>query len=184
MTAARLQPLLPSAEPEPSPDRESAVAHDDKLELKVWLRLLTCANLIEGQVRARLRETFATTLPRFDLLAQLDRAPDGGLSMGELSSRLMVSNGNVTGLTDTLERERLVTREPDPVDRRSLRIRLTAEGKRAFDAMTPTHEQWVDAMMAGLTRAEMAQLLDLLGKLKTSVRQAEPPQQPRTGGRR
>jgi DNA-binding MarR family transcriptional regulator len=150
-------------------DRESALMSDDKLEIKLWLRLLTCGNLIESAVRARLRQTFATTLPRFDLLAQLDRAP-AGLTMGELSSRLMVSNGNVTGLTDALVREGLVSRLPEPDDRRSLRIRLTAAGKRAFDAMTPTHEQWIDEMMAGLTRAEMARLLELLGRLKQSLR--------------
>jgi DNA-binding MarR family transcriptional regulator len=153
------------------PDRESALLSDDKLELKLWLRLLTCSSLIEAEVRARLRETFATSLPRFDLLAQLDRAPVG-LTMGELSSRLMVSNGNVTGLTDALVREGLVSREPEPEDRRSLRIRLTETGKRSFDAMTPTHEQWIDRMMAGLSRAEMAHLLELLGKLKQSVRSA------------
>jgi DNA-binding MarR family transcriptional regulator len=157
-----------------APDRESALLSDDKLELKLWLRLLTCSSLIEGEVRARLRETFATSLPRFDLLAQLDRAPEG-LTMGELSSRLMVSNGNVTGLTDALVREGLVSREPEPDDRRSLRIRLTETGKRSFDAMTPTHEQWIDRMMAGLSRAEMAHLLELLGKLKQSVRSAAGP---------
>jgi DNA-binding MarR family transcriptional regulator len=162
MSEARLQPVA-------APDRESALMSDDKLELKLWLRLLTCSNLIEGEVRARLRESFATTLPRFDLLAQLDRAVDG-LTMGELSSRLMVSNGNVTGLTDALVREGLVSRLPEPDDRRSLRIRLTQAGKRAFDAMTPPHEQWIDEMMAGLTRAEMAHLLELLGKLKASLR--------------
>jgi DNA-binding MarR family transcriptional regulator len=149
-------------------DRESALARDDKLELRLWLRLLTCTSLIERRVRARLREAFGTTLPRFDLLAQLDRAPDG-LSMGGLSSRLMVSNGNVTGLADALAREGLVAREPDPADRRSSRVRLTPAGKRAFDAMTPAHEEWIDRMMAGLDRAEMAQLLALLGKLKRSV---------------
>ena len=85
-------------------DRESAAASADKLELRVWLRLLTCTNLIERHVRAKLRESFATTLPRFDLLAQLDRAPDG-LAMGELSSRLMVTNGNVTALADALVRD-------------------------------------------------------------------------------
>ena len=168
MSDARLKPV-----PSP-PDRESALLSDDKLELKVWLRLLTCGNLIESEVRARLREAFDTTLPRFDLLAQLDRASQG-LTMGELSSRLMVSNGNVTGLTDALEREGLVSREPEPEDRRSLRIRLTRAGKEAFDAMTPAHEEWIDAMMAGLTRAEMAHLLDLLGKLKQSVRRATTP---------
>ena len=152
-------------------DRESSVAGDDKLELRLWLRLLTCSHLIESEVRQRLRERFATTLPRFDLLAQLDRAPQG-LTMGELSSRLMVSNGNVTGLTEALVRDGLVSRVPEPEDRRSLRIRLTSAGKRAFDAMTPVHEQWIDMMMQGLSRAEMAHLIELLGRLKQSLRQA------------
>jgi DNA-binding MarR family transcriptional regulator len=157
----------------PLADRESALGRDDKLELRLWLRLLTCTSLIERQVRARLRASFRTTLPRFDLLAQLDRAPDG-LSMGELSSRLMVSNGNVTGLADALAREGLVAREADPADRRSARLRLTPAGKHAFDAMTPTHERWIDELMAGLDRTEMAQLLALLGRLKQSVRAAAP----------
>ncbi len=149
-------------------DRESALASDTKLELKVWLRLLTCTTLIERDVRQNLRERFDTTIARFDLLSQLDRTPKG-LTMGELSSRLMVTNGNVTGLTDALVREGLVSRAPEPGDRRSLRIRLTAAGKQFFDAMTPVHERWIDRLMAGLTRAEMAHLLELLGKLKQSL---------------
>ena len=149
-------------------DRESALASDSKLELKVWLRLLTCANLIEQRVRAGLREAFDVTLPRFDVLAQLDRAP-AGLSMGELSDRLMVSNGNVTGLVDRLVEEDLVTRVPLPQDRRQSRVKLTQAGKRSFDSMTPQHERWIDELFAGLSRPEMAQLLDLLAKLKQSV---------------
>jgi len=149
-------------------DRESALASDTKLELKVWLRLLTCTTLIEREVRQKLRERFDSTIARFDLLSQLDRAPKG-LTMGELSSRLMVTNGNVTGLTDALLREGLVSRAPEPGDRRSLRIRLTQAGKQFFDAMTPVHEAWIDGLMTGLTRAEMAHLLELLGKLKQSL---------------
>ena len=149
-------------------DRESALASDSKLELKVWLRLLTCTTLIERKVRRKLRERFDTTIARFDLLSQLDRAPKG-LTMGELSSRLMVTNGNITGLTDALLREGLVSRAPEPGDRRSLRIRLTHAGKHLFDAMTPVHERGIDGLMTGLTRAEMAHLLELLGKLKQSL---------------
>jgi DNA-binding MarR family transcriptional regulator len=152
-------------------DRESALEHDDKLELKLWLRLLTCTSMIEGQVRSRLRERFSTTLPRFDLLAQLERAPEG-LTMSELSSRLMVTGANVTGLVDTLEREGLVGREAHPTDRRSQVISLSEKGRRVFDEMAPAHEQWVDAMMGGLSRAAMAELFQLLGHLKASVQKA------------
>ncbi len=155
-----------------SPDRESGLARGDKLELRVWLRLLTCANLIEGRVRAGLREEFDVTLPRFDVLAQLDRATDG-LAMGELSDRLMVSNGNVTGLIDRLVDEGLVARVPSPQDRRQSRVKLTPAGKRAFDTMTPRHERWIDDLLAGLSRQDMAQLLDLLAKLKQSIAAAQ-----------
>lgn len=155
---------------QPANDRETATHRDDKLELRLWLRLLTCCSLIERNVRKALREHFDTTLPRFDMLAQLDRAPDG-LSMSELSARMMVSNGNITGLADRLVEEGLVKRTPSARDRRSSHVSLTPAGKRAFDAMTPEHEGWIDVMMAGLSRQEMQQLFVLLGKLKSSVQQ-------------
>jgi DNA-binding MarR family transcriptional regulator len=153
-------------------DYESAVRTEDRLELRVWLRLLTCANLIERQVRRRLRETFDMTLPRFDLLAQLDRAPEG-LTMGALSRRLMVSNGNVTGLIDRMEGEGLVERAAPPGDRRVQVVRLTKAGKAAFDAMTPAHESWIAALMAELDRGEMAEFHALLARLKHSVEHAD-----------
>jgi DNA-binding MarR family transcriptional regulator len=161
-------------------DRESAVESDDKLELKVWLRLLTCTNIIESDVRSQLRDAFGTTLPRFDLLAQLDRAPDG-LTMGELSSRLMVTNGNVTALANALVREALVRRERHPEDGRSARLHLSPAGKRFFDTMTPVHEAWIDGIMAGMSRAELAQLLELLGKLKKAAQHSRAVQQNGTG---
>jgi DNA-binding MarR family transcriptional regulator len=150
------------------PDREYALDRGDKLELRLWLRLLTCTNLIEANVRTQLRESFGTTLPRFDLMAQLDRAPEG-LSMSELSSRLMVSGGNVTGLVEALRREGIVARSAHAKDRRSLIIRLTAKGRRLFQTMTPVHEQWIDALLGRISRSDMQELFELLGRLKHSI---------------
>jgi DNA-binding MarR family transcriptional regulator len=138
-------------------------------ELRLWLRLLTCTTMIEGEVRARLRETFDVTLPRFDLMAALDRAPEG-LTMGELSRRLMVSNGNVTGVTDRLVAEGLVSRHVDPCDRRSAVVRLTPSGRIAFRTMASAHQDWIADLFAGLSRDEVAQLMDLLAKTKSSLR--------------
>ena len=93
-------------------DAETKVAErpaDHKAELRLWLRLLTCEQLIEAEVRRRLRDSFDVTLPRFDLMAQLDRAPNG-MTLGELSQRMMVSNGNVTGLVDRLVAQGLIRR--------------------------------------------------------------------------
>ena len=151
-------------------DRESAVAEDDRLQLRLWLRLLTCTNLIEERVRGRLRTEFATTLPRFDVLAQLDRSPDG-MTMGMLSSRLMVSNGNVTGLVEAMARDGLVERRANPADGRSAVIRATIAGQALFDRMAPAHQGWIDGVMVGMSRAEMVLALELLGKLKRSVRE-------------
>jgi len=150
-------------------DRESAVAEDDRLQLRLWLRLLTCTDLIEERVRGRLRTEFATSLPRFDVLAQLDRSPDG-LTMGALSGRLMVSNGNVTGLIEAMARDGLVERRPNPADGRSALISATAAGRDLFARMAPAHQGWIDGLMAGMSRAEMVLALELLGKLKQSVR--------------
>ena len=149
-------------------DFETALTNDDRLELRVWLRLLTCANMIDGQVRQRLRREFGTTLPRFDIMAQLDRAPDG-LTMGELSRRLMVSNGNVTGLIDRLVGEGMVERRRAPGDRRSQIVRLTDAGARVFDRMAPAHQIWIEELLAGLGRRDMMDLYDGLGTMKTSL---------------
>lgn len=149
-------------------DYETGVNQDERLELRLWLRLLTCSNLIEATVRRNLRERFATTLPRFDILAQLDRVPQG-LSLGALSKRMMVSNGNVTGLIERLAAEGLVEAKTPSSDRRRQIVRLTPAGKAAFDAMTPEHEDWIADLMAELDRRDMIALYDGLAKLKDSL---------------
>jgi DNA-binding MarR family transcriptional regulator len=149
-------------------DRETIARSDDHRALRIWLRLLTCTQLIEREVRSRLRHEFATTLPRFDLMAQLERHPEG-LKMNALSELLMVTGGNVTAIVDQLAKEGLVERLDEPADRRAFRIRLTRAGERSFSEMARAHEGWVVEMLSGLTRKEHAALLELLAKLKTSA---------------
>ena len=153
----------------PVPDQESRLSDDHHESLRLWLRLLTCTMMIEHRVRTRLRERFAISLPRFDLMAQLERNPQG-LKMVELSRRLMVTGGNVTGITDQLVAEGLVERRSIPGDRRAFAVRLTAKGRRAFDAMAAAHERWVIEMFAGLPRAERERLHALLGRVKDMLR--------------
>ena len=154
------------AAPDRSIDRESISRSEDHHALRIWLRLLTCTQLIEKRVRAGLREQFATTLPRFDLMAQLERHP-GGLKMNELSRMLMVTGGNVTAIVDQLEKEGLVERLDEPDDRRAFRIRLTRSGDKTFAEMARAHEQWVVELLGGLSRREHDELLKLLAKLKS-----------------
>ena len=167
------------------PDLESRVHDDHHESLRLWLRLMTCTLLVEREIRGRLRDRFATTLPRFDLMAQLERNP-AGLKMGELSRRLMVSGGNVTGITDQLAAEGLVERRAQAGDRRAHAVRLTAKGRRAFDAMAREHERWVIGLLEGLAPAERRQLHALLDRLKATVRArtaaAPPAAEPRRRG--
>jgi len=155
-------------------DSETKVAErpaDHEAELRLWLRLLTCTTLIEGEIRRRLRDSFDVTLPRFDLLAQLDKAPNG-MTLGELSQRMMVSNGNVTGLTERLVEQGLLDRRASPTDRRAQIVSLTAEGRRAFRSMARTHEDWIADIFSGLNAAEIDMLMNLLAKTKASTRKA------------
>ena len=146
-------------------DLEARAHSEHAQELRLWLRLLTCSQLIEKRVRAGLREQFDTTLPRFDLMAQLERHPEG-LKMKELSHRLMVTGGNVTGITDQLVAEGLVERTGVDGDRRAFLVRLTPQGREVFERMAAQHEQWIVESFEGLSAKELESLHKLLGKVK------------------
>ena len=155
-------------------DAETKVAerpHDHKDELRLWLRLFACKEVIESEVRRRLRDSFDVTLPRFDLMSQLYRAPKP-MTLGELSQRMMVSNGNVTGLVDRLVDQGFVNRQPSPKDRRAQLVSLTAEGRRFFRAMARANGDWIADLFAGLSADEIEILMRLLAKTKASARKA------------
>jgi len=159
------------------PDRESSARADDHRALRLWLRLLTCTYLIERHVRSRLRGRFGTTLPRFDLMSQLERHPQG-LKMNELSRRMMVTGGNVTGIVDQLVKEGLVERAAH-ADRRAFRVRLTRAGERAFAEMARAHEEWIIELLSGMTRREHAELFALLARMKACCLEASAREQAR-----
>jgi DNA-binding MarR family transcriptional regulator len=154
---------------EPNADAETRIHDDHHLSVRLWLRMLACTNRIENFVRQNLQAKFETTLPRFDLMAQLERAPQG-LKMSELSQRMMVTGGNVTGITDGLENDGLVVREVDTADRRVFRVKLSAEGQRQFRRMAGEHEQWVIELFEGMSMKHKNQLVELLGELKRNIR--------------
>jgi DNA-binding MarR family transcriptional regulator len=140
-----------------------------KLELRLWLRMLSTTRLISQEIRRRLRAEFGATQPQFDLMAQLERERDG-LRLGELSRRTMVTNGNTTGLIDRLEADGLIERETPGDDRRVTVAKLTPQGFRLFATMARAHEAWLKDMMAGVDAPTKALLLDQLGGIKTSTR--------------
>ena len=153
-------------------DAETRLMRDDHTAIRLWLRMLATNRLVETRTRRLLQERYATTLPRFDLMAQLERAPKG-LKMGELSRRMMVTGGNVTGNTDRLEMDGLVERAAAPAPPRATLVRLTGAGRRAFAAMAEEHERWIVESFRALSGREMATMAALLARLKTHVRSLE-----------
>jgi DNA-binding MarR family transcriptional regulator len=138
------------------------------LELRLWLRLLACSVKMESLLSQRLRREFKTSMARFDVLAQLERFADG-LSMTELSRRLLVSNGAITGLVDKLEKEAMVTRHDDPNDRRSTIVRLTRKGRDGFLRMARRHEEWVISILGELSAEAQSELLQNLTLLQRNL---------------
>ena len=147
---------------------EARAGSGDHAALRLWLRMLASTAQIEAEIRKRLRERFDITLARFDYMAQLYRVKDG-MKMSELSQLLMVTGGNVTGLTDELAREGVVVRASNPADRRAWIVRLTAKGRRSFEAMAREHEAWILELFAGLEPAAVQQLHAQLGQLRVHL---------------
>jgi DNA-binding MarR family transcriptional regulator len=147
-------------------------AHANHLEIRIWLRLLACANRIETALQRRIVSAFGISLARFDLLAQLERA-GGVLTMSDASKRMMVTNGAVTGLVDRLVQEGFVIREPHPKDRRTIFVRLTEPGRSRFMAMAREHEGWTVALLSGIEAEGKRQLLANLGALKRQLDSVE-----------
>ncbi|GAJ93958.1 MarR family transcriptional regulator [Agrobacterium sp. SHOUNA12C] len=140
----------------------------NKKELRLWLRMLSTTKLISREIRRRLRNEFGATLPQLDLMAQLYRE-HGGLRLGELSKRTMVTNGNVTGLVERLETDCLVLRVTPGGDRRVTVAKLTKKGDEIFTTMAAAHEGWLRELMADVEPIIIAGLWKDIGEVKSSV---------------
>lgn len=145
--------------------RPPLLSEGEHIPLRMWVRLVACYHLMEIRLRTELRTNFETTLPRFDLMSQLYRYPDG-LKMRDLSRLLMVTCGNITGMTDRLVDEGLIQRRDDPKDRRAYYVSLTPKGLELFQRMAVEHERWVSSLLGDLAPTELGELNDLLGHLK------------------
>ena len=140
----------------------------EKEGLRLWLRIVSCSQMVEQEIRIMLRDKFDTTLPRFELLSALDRVPDG-LSMGELSSWLMVTKGNVTGIAERLSEDGLIKRNPTPTDRRSFCVTLTPKGKKSYKEMEEQYESLLDKLFSGVSLDDSDMFTGVLAKVKEEV---------------
>lgn len=135
-----------------------------KQRLRVWLRMLAAQRGMETRLREKLRVDHDSTLPRFDVMSALERYRDG-LRMSDLSAKLKVSNGNVTGIVERLASEGLVERVAVDGDRRAMRVRLTSAGLGRFAEMAEAHEAWVNGMLGQLNARDLETLITLLDRI-------------------
>ncbi len=140
--------------------RESVRAH---------VRIATCYNLLMAEARQRVVGRWRLTLPQFDVLAELARADESGFTFVELSRLLLVTSGNLTGIVDRLERQRLVERRPDVKDRRVIRVALTEKGRRVTDRMLPAHAADIEEILSFIPYSMLTQLNELLGRLREGL---------------
>lgn len=150
------------------PNVQSDPASKDRLRL--WLRLLKASRTIEAQLRENLRIEFASTLPRFDLMAALCRYEDG-LKMSQLSGVLKVSNGNITGIVDRLAEDGMIVRVPVPGDRRATLVRMTTRGREEFNIQAAAHEAWINGMLIAFSAEEASEITHRLEQLDTSLQE-------------
>jgi DNA-binding MarR family transcriptional regulator len=153
MTDGRVKPMQPRT-------RESVRTH---------LRIATCYNLLMREARQRIVSRWSLTLPQFDVLAELARADAGGFTFVELSRLLLVTSGNLTGIVDRLEEQRLVERAPDDKDRRVIRVALTDKGRRVTGHMLPAHAADIEEILSFMPRSALTALSDLLGQLRDGL---------------
>ncbi len=142
-----------------------ASENDSKTRLRFWLHLLKATRYMETELKDRLRQKFDTTLPRFDVMAALQKS-GAGLKMSQLSKQLMVSNGNVTGIVDRLVADALVVRVSIKSDRRATLVRLTSMGEAQFSHMAKAHEIWVAELLGTLEISEIALASDIFSKIR------------------
>ena len=139
-----------------------------KQKLRLWLQLLRVTKNIETNLRTRLRQQLATTLPRADVIAALSRHPSG-VSMSALTRQLLTSNGNVTSLIEKLAADGLVERVLLKADRRAIHVRLTAKGIVAFQALATAHETWIEEILSQLDADDVDTMLRLSAKADLST---------------
>lgn len=151
---------------------QEALGEDGRATLRLWLRLLGCTTAIEKHLQRRLAAEFSSSLTRFDILAALERRPDG-MTMSELAAALLVSNGNVTGRVQTLRRDGFVEVVQLKSDQRVSMVSLTEAGAAHFASMAAAHRVWVEEMLGGLARVERDHLSALLAGLRDRVAVAQ-----------
>jgi DNA-binding MarR family transcriptional regulator len=144
---------------------EARQVTSDPTSVSIVVRLLAAQNLMLAALRRGFGEELS--LARFDLLMQLLR--EDGQTLANLSRRMLVTAGNLTGLVDRAERDGIVERRPDPSDRRLTRVVLTSRGRKLADRAMVRHNEIAEQIVAPLPPRDREELRRLLGGLRSAL---------------
>ena len=135
-------------------------------DIRTWLQLVKTVLPMEREVNRLFQQEFGQSLPRFDVLSQLERALPDGLAVGVLAEHLIASAGNITRLVSRMADEGLVARRAADGDRRSQIVGITGKGLDIYRAMADRHTAWAVDRMGALTEHEKAAVKAILTKLR------------------
>jgi len=112
---------------------------------------------------------------RFALLMYLQTMTREGATPTEAAENIGVKPASVTGLTDGLEREGLVRRRPDPVDRRRTLLAITPKGEEHLKEILPWHMAKLELLLQELSTGEKENLVTLLDKVRRAIPEMDRP---------
>jgi len=141
--------------------------------LKLWIELIRCSNLLERNIDKNFRQQYGQSIARFDVLSQLERELEAGLTVGELGHKLIASKGNITGLVNRMIKDGLVTKQSKTEDRRCFQVKMSAKGLALFKDMAENHASWISSSFNSLKIASMKDITSLLAETRLSLKNNE-----------
>jgi DNA-binding MarR family transcriptional regulator len=135
---------------------------------RAWLELVRCFTSVERVLMRHFAQEFNSSLPRYDVLTAL-ALTDGGLTMGELAAKLMVTKGNITGVVRRLQDDGLVRKATSKTDRRIQVVSISAKGRRLWGQMHDDYDRIISDVMRARTASDVRKLTQELEKMRIAV---------------
>ena len=156
-------------------DFKSEYPDGDPTSAEAFATLCRVGDVLLAELEQRVELTFGVKQVVATALAVIDGA-DRALTPSEIGERVLLPSASITSTLDILESRGWVERRPNPVDRRSLLIEITDEGRKTADQLLPGIRALERSAMSALTKNERTQLLAMLAKVlaRTAEIEAEP----------
>lgn len=138
-----------------------------RASLKLWIELMLYSNKLEQIIDDKLRHNYGQNISRFDVLSQLEREPEKGISVGDLAGRLIASKGNITGLLHRMGEDNLIKKVARIDDRRSTLVHITKKGQNLFNEMAENNAKWVEQTLKTIDINHMHDFTSFLSKARS-----------------